>query len=184
MGKRQLHTARLSMMQMGPEDVDVVAEYGRRCCASHAVWDPLRPVDWWETPVVEARLADEIDLAEQDRAVALYLTLHSAPRTVIGRIAMNNIVRGALQSCAVGYGLSPEATGQGLMTEALGAVVEMAFGELALHRVEANVIPRNLKSLAVVRRCGFREEGMSRHYIRIAGVWEDHMRFARTQEDR
>lgn len=161
-----------------------MSDYGRRSRPFHMAWDPLRPEDWWEAGVVAGRLATEIEDAKNDRSLVLYLTLRDDPRHVVGRIAVNHIVRGALQSCTVGYGLAPEATGRGLMTEALGAVVAIAFSDLDLHRVEANVIPRNVKSLAVVRRCGFESEGLSPRYIRIAGVWEDHLRFARIREER
>jgi ribosomal-protein-alanine N-acetyltransferase len=183
-GLRRWKTARLILEQMGPEKAELVRDYGLRSKASHAPWDPTRPHDWWDLPVVSDRLTGELSEAEQDRSLALYLTRVEAPGRVIGRIALNNIVRGAFQSCVAGYGLAPEATGSGYMTEALDAVVSIAFVDLGLHRVEVSVIPRNSKSLAVVRRCGFTEEGLSPRYICIAGVWEDHVRFARIREDR
>jgi len=180
---RRWETKRLSLRQVGPQDAAMVRDYGLRCREAHAPWDPIRPDDWWETPVVAERLAFEIEQAGLDRALALYLTPHTAPFRVIGRIGLNNILRGALQSCTVGYGLMPETTGQGFMTEALEAAVAIAFDDLGLHRVEVSVVPRNERSLAVARRCGFEEEGVSKRYIRIAGTWEDHVRFARVRED-
>jgi ribosomal-protein-alanine N-acetyltransferase len=66
------------------------------------------------------------------------------------------------------------------MTEALRAAVErIAFGELGLHRVEVAVIPRNTRSLLLAERCGFEREGLSPRFLKIAGVWEDHVRLAR-----
>jgi ribosomal-protein-alanine N-acetyltransferase len=144
----------------------------------------VRPDDWWNLKVVAERLAGEVDEAERDRSLALYLSERTAPHRIVGRIGLNNIVRGALQSATVGYGLAPEVTGRGFMTEALEAVVTIAFRELGLHRIELSVVPRNDRSLAVARRCGFEEEGVSRRYICIAGTWEDHVRFARIREDR
>jgi ribosomal-protein-alanine N-acetyltransferase len=60
--------------------------------------------------------------------------------------------------------------------------MEIAFDELGLHRVEANVIPRNVRSLAVVERAGFVREGFSARYLRIGGRWEDHIRLARIND--
>jgi len=180
---RQWDTKRLTLKQIGPQDAEIVREYGLRCHETHRQWDPIRPDDWWDAPVVAERLAHEIEQADTDRALSLYLTLRAAPYRVIGRIALNNIVRGALQSCAIGYGLDPECTGKGYMTEALEAAVAIALHDLGLHRVEVAVVPRNVRSLAVVRRCGFAEEGTARRFIQIAGVWEDHVRFARIRED-
>jgi ribosomal-protein-alanine N-acetyltransferase len=62
------------------------------------------------------------------------------------------------------------------MTEAVAAVVTQAFTTLGLHRIEANAMPRNAASRRVLARLGFDEEGVSRHYLKIAGVWEDHVR--------
>lgn len=180
---RQWETQRLVLRQLGPESAALVCDYGARCRESHLEWDPARPTDWWEPSTVRERLVFEIGQAEQDRSLSLYVALATTPYRVIGRVGLNNIIRGALQSCSAGYGLAPESTGHGYMTEALNAAVDIAFGDLDLHRVEVSVVPRNTRSLAVARRCGFSEEGLSRRYIRIAGTWEDHVRFARIRED-
>jgi len=69
------------------------------------------------------------------------------------------------------------------MTEALALALAVAFGRLRLHRVEANIQPGNIPSLALVRRAGFRREGLSRRYLRIARRWRDHERWALLAED-
>ncbi len=63
---------------------------------------------------------------------------------------------------------------KGYMTEAIMAVVKVAFKEMKLHRIEANVMPRNLRSIRVVEKCGFINEGLAKQYLKINGVWEDH----------
>ena len=69
------------------------------------------------------------------------------------------------------------------MTEAIEAVVDYAFRELRLHRIEANIMPRNAASLAVVRKLGFHEEGLALRYLKINGKWEDHLHMVRLNED-
>ena len=64
------------------------------------------------------------------------------------------------------------------MTEALGSAISYAFGELGLHRLEANIQPANHASIALVRRLGFQNEGYSPRYLRINGEWQDHERWA------
>jgi ribosomal-protein-alanine N-acetyltransferase len=64
------------------------------------------------------------------------------------------------------------------MREALELVARYAFTRLRLHRLEANVQPTNTASLALVRTFGFEREGYSRCYLRIAGRWRDHERWA------
>lgn len=176
---RSWTTDRLVIRQLAPEDAAIVCDYGLRSREFHRPWDPVRPSDFWEPRVVAERLADELELAAQDRALIVYLLRREDSRRVIGRIALNNIVRGACLGCSAGYGLAPDAIGSGYMTEALNRMVEVAFDELALHRVEVNVVPRNLRSIALAERCGFEREGVSPRYLRIAGRWEDHVRFAR-----
>jgi ribosomal-protein-alanine N-acetyltransferase len=132
--------------------------------------------------VVAGRLRFELQQAAEDRALTLYIFVREDPHRVVGRIALNNIVRGAMHGCTVGYGLAPDAVGYGYMTEALNEAVRIAFEDLGLHRVELNAIPRNARSIALAERCGFEREGVSRQMLRIAGVWEDHVRFVRLND--
>jgi ribosomal-protein-alanine N-acetyltransferase len=70
-----------------------------------------------------------------------------------------------------------EMRGRGLMTEAVQLATAHAFA-LGLHRVEANIQPGNLRSIALVERLGFRLEGFSPRYLRMGGEWRDHKRWA------
>ncbi|MFT5286394.1 MAG: ribosomal-protein-alanine N-acetyltransferase [Planctomycetota bacterium] len=69
------------------------------------------------------------------------------------------------------------------MTEGLQFIMKHAFERLELHRIEANIIPTNAPSKALVKRAGFRLEGLSPRYLKIAGAWQDHERWAITVED-
>lgn len=124
----------------------------------------------------------------------LYLKERTGPRQVkyficdevgqlCGVINLSEIVRGSFQSAYMGYyALAPHA-GKGYMRAGLELVLEKVFGELELHRVEANIQPKNQRSIELVRRAGFRYEGLSPRYLRIAGRWRDHERWAMTLED-
>lgn len=96
-----------------------------------------------------------------------------------GTIHLTNIVHGAFCSDYLGYYAFAGFEGRGLMTAGLNAVVRRAFGELRLHRVEANIQPANLASIALVRGCRFLREGYSPRYLKIGGRWRDHERWAR-----
>jgi ribosomal-protein-alanine N-acetyltransferase len=56
------------------------------------------------------------------------------------------------------------------------------FGEYGLHRIEANIIPRNAASLRVAEKAGFLPEGIARKYLKIHGVWEDHVHMVRMND--
>ena len=112
-----------------------------------------------------------------------YFAIERESGTIAGVFNLSEIVRGPLQSAYLGFYAFAASSGRGLMTDALRLVTTRAFGELRLHRVEANVQPANGRSLALVERCGFRREGFSPRYLRIAGRWRDHERWAILVED-
>lgn len=102
---------------------------------------------------------------------------------VVGHVGMGVIVRGDLQQCFVGYWIGTPFTGRGFMTEALRLAADFIFLRLGLHRFECNIQPTNGASRAVARRAGLRCEGLSPRYLKIAGAWADHERWAMTRED-
>ncbi|MEC2109980.1 GNAT family protein [Bacillus stercoris] len=93
---------------------------------------------------------------------------------LIGTVSLFQIIRGALQTAFIGYFLDKAHNGKGIMTEAVRLVVDYAFRELKLHRIEAGVMPRNLGSMRVLEKAGFHKEGIARKNVKINGVWEDH----------
>ena len=111
------------------------------------------------------------------------LIWRAADRTLLGSINLSEIVRGAFQSAFLGYYLGAAFVGQGYMSEALALMLREAFGELRLHRVEANIQPDNAASIALVRRAGFQQEGYSPRYLKLGGRWRDHERWAILKED-
>jgi ribosomal-protein-alanine N-acetyltransferase len=100
-----------------------------------------------------------------------------------GTIFLNDVVRGRLQSAAVGYWVSSALTGRGLATAAVAAAVAHAFGDLGLHRVEAATLVENHASQRVLERNGFDRYGVAPRYLFIRGAWRDHILFQRTAED-
>lgn len=112
-----------------------------------------------------------------------FLSLRSDPAVLVGKIALNGIMRGAFLGAYLGYWIDGEQQGQGLVGEGIRAVLEFAFGPAGLHRVQAAIMPRNARSLRVVDKLGFRREGYAERYLQIAGKWEDHELFAMTREE-
>jgi len=137
---------------------------------------------WLDLPDTPGRFAAYLDRAGREDQ-ANYLIRHRACGGLVGVVNISNIVRGGLQSGYLGYGAFASHAGRGLMTEGLRAVLDVAFGDLRLHRVEANIQPGNDRSIALVRRLGFEKEGYSRRYLLIDGDWRDHERWALLAED-
>jgi ribosomal-protein-alanine N-acetyltransferase len=107
-----------------------------------------------------------------------FLVIEQASRAIVGVISLSSLIRGNLQTAFMGYyGFSPY-DGKGLMQEGIELVLKHAFRKLKLHRIEANIQPGNLRSIALARKCGFVHEGFSRRYLKIRGRWQDHERWA------
>jgi ribosomal-protein-alanine N-acetyltransferase len=101
---------------------------------------------------------------------------------LIGRVTLSNVVRGAWQSCTIGYFLDQTFNGQGIMTKAVRLAIEFAFNEADLHRVQAAIMPHNIASIRVIEKIGFHYEGLAKYYLKINGKWEDHLIYSITKE--
>lgn len=102
---------------------------------------------------------------------------------IVGQIGLSSIIRGPFQSCFLGYWIAARHARKGYMSEAIPLALLFAFQSLGLHRVEANIIPTNRPSLALIRKLGFRYEGTARNYLRINHRWQDHEHWAITADE-
>ncbi|WP_423802571.1 GNAT family N-acetyltransferase [Neobacillus sp. SAB-20_R2A] len=93
---------------------------------------------------------------------------------LIGTINLFQVLRGSLQSAFIGYFLDQKHNGKGYTTEAAKLLVQYAFNELKLHRIEAGVMPHNIGSIRVLEKAGFHKEGIAIKNVKINGKWEDH----------
>ncbi|MBI4614448.1 MAG: GNAT family N-acetyltransferase [Planctomycetes bacterium] len=97
---------------------------------------------------------------------------------LVGSVTLSGVIHGAMWGCHAGYWIASEHAGQGLMPEALCLAFDFAFRDLSLHRVQLAIMPRNVASRRVAEKLGLRDEGIARGYLKIAGKWEDHVRYA------
>lgn len=102
---------------------------------------------------------------------------------IVGQVSLGGIVRGAFQSAYLGYWILAHETRRGFAKEGVTLAISLAFGPMKLHRVEANIMPQNKASKALIRTLGFRYEGLAKRYLRIDHAWEDHEHWAMTREE-
>ena len=162
----------------------------------------LRPVRRADGPELVAANRASVDLQEpwvspcrDEAAFEAYLASCDGERRVsflardresdalVGVVSLSSLIRGALECAFLGYYGVVGGVGRGLMTEALALAVTAAFEDLELHRLEANIQPGNGRSIALVRRLGFRKEGFSPRYLKLGGAWRDHERWAILSEE-
>lgn len=122
--------------------------------------------------------------AQRERiAVAEHLYGILDDGALAGTMALSNLAHGSFQSASLGYWVDEVRNGRGLATRAVSAIVEITFGELGLHRLEAGTLVDNISSRRVLEKNHFSRIGVAPRYLRIAGEWRDHVLFQRTAED-
>jgi len=132
----------------------------------------------WVSPAADRAAFDVWFARTISGANVSLLARERATNDLVGVVSFSEIVMGVFHSAYTGYWGYARTGGRGLMTEALREAVRFAFDELGLHRVEANIQPENLRSIALARRAGFVKEGFSPKYLFIDGAWRDHERWA------
>lgn len=175
MMKSILHSERLILKLLDENDAELVHAYLRRNKEFLQPWEPERSEEFYRLDTQKRALATEAEQHRSGELHKLWIFRKEQPESVIGSVTLSNIVYGVFQSCHLGYRLDAEQVNRGYMTEAVRLMIDYAFNGLGLHRVEANIMPRNEASLQVVRKLGFYEEGKAIKYLKINGIWEDHV---------
>jgi len=158
------------------DDVDEITALVRRNLDFLAPWDPARDSDYATGAVQRRLIAESLDRHAAGSSVPLVIT--DGDR-VVGRITVNDIVRGPFQSAHLGYWVSQDRTGRGVATAAVAATAALAFGTCGLHRLQAATLVHNLGSQRVLQRNAFTLIGLAPRYLQIAGRWQDHLLFQR-----
>ncbi len=136
---------------------------------------------WVTAPQDAAAFATYLEKYRRDNNIGF--VLRTTTGELCGCVHLNEIVRGAFLSAYLGYYAFAPHQNQGALTDGLRQVITVAFTELNLHRLEANIQPENRASIRLVTKLGFRLEGFSPRYLHINGAWRDHQRYAITAEE-
>jgi ribosomal-protein-alanine N-acetyltransferase len=174
-----LHTPRLVLLPAGEGLAARVTAFYQRNAAHLAPWDPPTPEGFATEAFQRERLQRAVADAGAGTAMRWWLEPRDDPSRLVGSIGLTQIARGVFQNAMLGYAIDVACQGQGLMREALQAVIDHAFSQaMQLHRIQANVRPENIRSTALLHRLGFDDEGLAREYLYIDGAWRDHRMYA------
>jgi ribosomal-protein-alanine N-acetyltransferase len=140
-----------------------------------APWDPIRNEHYFTVDAQRTGLEQVLD--GYARKAVVPLAIVDQDGAIVGRITISGITYGALQSAAIGYWVAQSCNGRGFATAAVAEVIAIAFGELGLHRLQAETLLHNVGSQRVLIRNGFQPFGIAPKYLKIAGTWQDHILF-------
>lgn len=138
-------------------------------------FEPKRTAEFFSLDYQRAILRDEMRCGQERTAFRFYIKPVGEPQKIIGIIGLNHVVWGAFCSAFLGYKLDKHYINKGYMSMAVELLAAYAFEKLHLHRIEANVMPKNRASLRVLEKNCFINEGTSKYYLKINGKWEDHI---------
>ncbi|GAA3059749.1 GNAT family N-acetyltransferase [Streptomyces glomeratus] len=168
------HGPQVAVRRIALRDYEEITDLTRESAELHHPWVPTREMP----PEAFREYVARFDQPTHEG----FVVCSRETGAIVGGININNIVRGTIQSGALGYVAYASTAGRGYMTQGLRLVVEFAFTELGLHRLEANIQPANESSIRLVRRLGFQREGYSPHFQFLDGAWRGHERWALTVE--
>jgi [ribosomal protein S5]-alanine N-acetyltransferase len=157
------------------DDAPVLAKLLQANRAFLAPWDPVRGEDYYTEDGQRDNIAS--GLSQYREGSKLPHVILNESGAVAGRITLSSIVRGPFQSCSLGYWVSAADNGRGLATAAVRHIIQVAFGDLGLHRIEAGTLLHNVRSQRVLEHNGFVRFGLAPQYLKIAGQWQDHVLF-------
>jgi ribosomal-protein-alanine N-acetyltransferase len=181
---QELAGRRVQLRGLTVDDFEAWREVRRRCRDWLTRWEP-RPAPGQPDAAEDRRVfVARCGARDRERQLGTGYGFGIFVRgRFVGEINLNAIQRGPFQNAYVGYWVDQAAAGNGYVPEAAAVVFQLAFDELALHRLQVAVIPRNNASRRVAEKLGLRDEGVALRYLEINGVWEDHVRYAITAED-
>ncbi len=137
-------------------------------------------------PYSVTRFSDFYTLSMQQELIQIYAEQKEDDRSynfgifdngtdeLVGTISLVQVMRGPAQSAILGYALDQKHNNKGYTSEAVKLVVNYAFKKIALHRIEAGVMPGHKASIRVLEKAGFHQEGIAIQNVEINGKWQDH----------
>ncbi len=172
-----METERLRLSVLKKNCAPMVTDYFVRNKEFHQQWSQTHSDSYFELKTQKKYLSYDEAEYRQGKIVPLWIMKKEDPDRVIGRVSFFNFAYGGMMNCAVGYHLDKGETGKGYMTEALKESCRLIVNEMKIHRIEAFILPENERSLSLIKRVGFKEEGLRKSYMHINGNWRDHVSF-------
>jgi len=178
----QLSTDRTNITLLEPSQAILMQAYYVENWRFLKPWEPTRGDEYYSRAGWQLILQRYNQSFEQGRTLNL-AALNLANNEVIALCNFSNIVHGPMKACHLGYSVAEKYQGQGLMYEVLNAAIPAVMRKYDLHRINANHLPQNERSAALLKRLGFEKEGYARSYLQIDGKWQDHILNALIREE-
>lgn len=175
-------TERLVLKTLDQSYAEQAADYYSRNREFLKEWISIRSNDFYTAEFQKDKLIKDKKDIENKKFLRLWIFKKSDNERIIGTIAFNDIMWNASLSCHLGYRLDKDEINKGYITEAVKKGIDIIFDEYKLHRIVAEIMPKNKASLKVAEKLNFVNEGISHKSMKINGIWEDHVRMVLINE--
>ena len=169
-----LKTKRLTIKLLEPRDAHLMVAFRITNKIHLREWEPERSEEFYTEKfwLIQSKMTTR---QFQNGVSVCFVIMDVKASRILGVCNYTNIVRGTFQACQLGYSIDHAHEGQGIMFEALQAANKYIFDNIKLHRIMAHYIPRNKRSGELLRRLGFVIEGRAESFMKINGMWEEHI---------
>lgn len=174
-----LQTKRLVLSVYKPSAALVVADYLIRNRDFHKKYSQRQKEKYFTEKEQKSYLKFDLKQFRENTQVGFWIATIDDPNRIIGRLSFYSLIGGCMNSCYVGYHLDQQEQGKGYMKEALLAGCDFMFKYYRLHRIEADILPTNERSIACVTSCGFAKMGYNVRFMEIDGRYQDHVMFVK-----
>ena len=173
-----INTERLQLRTLFPGDEELIALFYQKNIPFLAAWEPNVNQNMADPGTQRSALEYELDRVKKGTFVRYWYSTKEHPEILLGTICFQNITMSAFHSCQIGYKQDIGACGRGYATEAVKASCEHMFRNENIHRIVANTVTDNDRSIKLLRNAGFEYEGEEKSSVMIGGAWKDCYRFA------
>ena len=170
----EYETKRLILMTPNKYYLNAILDYQIKNKDFLEKWEAERPQAFYTKKYQKYEIKLEQQALKKFLSACFMIIKKDEPEKIIGNIKLSNIIYGNFCSAQLGYRLDKDEINKGYMTEAVRKMLNIAFFDFNLHRVEASVIPTNEASRSVLKKAGFRYVGSSTSYLKINGDWREH----------
>ncbi len=181
-GDAVLRRGRITLRPPKQGDWKLWAEVREQSRDFLAPWEPTWPYDALTRRAFRRRVRAYHQEIRQGSGFS-FLIVRNSDGALLGGVTLSNLRRGVAQAASLGYWIGEPHARQGYMSDAIALVLDYAFEQLGMHRIEAACLPHNDASKSLLLKMGFSQEGYARQYLRINGSWQDHLLFAILRSD-
>ncbi|MDH6365987.1 MULTISPECIES: GNAT family protein [unclassified Breznakia] len=174
-----MNEGKFTIRFLSVNDIDQLVEFETYNKENFEKFNPTKPDSFFTREGQEMRMEHVLALRMSDLAYSYGIFVEDE---LIGTFDVFQVERGAMQNAWIGYCIDQDYQHLGYATAAMKQIIQLAFSQLQLHRLEAWVMPSNEQSIHLLERCGFEKIGLAKRSIYVHGAWQDHLIYALCNE--